>query len=135
MAKSDFDQIITEMSTTMSKLWQWQFGDFVAGDSWAPATNVYRLARRLEVCVDLAGIDKNAIDVRVSPGKLIIRGFRTAPEPQGCKHDSMRILCMEIDHGPFARTVPLPEQVELQRVESRYDNGWLWISLPLREHG
>lgn len=135
MAKSEFDQIMGEMSHTVSKLWQWQFGDFVAGDSWAPAVNVYRLARRLEICVDLAGIDKRAIEVRVEPGKLVLRGFRAAPEPPDAKEESMRILCMEIDHGPFARTIALPDQVDLSRVESHYDHGWLWIRLPLRDHG
>lgn len=135
MAKGDFDQIVGEMSVTMGKLWQWQFGDFAAGDSWAPSINMYRLHRRLEVCVDLAGIDKRSIEVRVEPGRLIIRGFRASPEPQDGQDQPMRILCMEIDHGPFARTIPLPEQVDLSRVNSNYEHGWLWIRLPFRDPG
>ena len=135
MAKGDFDQIVGEMSSAMGKLWQWQFGDYSAGDSWSPDVNVYRLARRLEVCVDLAGIRKKSIEVRVVPGKLIIRGFRAAPEPKDAKGEAMRILCMEIDHGPFTRTVPLPDQVVLSKVETTYEQGWLWIRMPLREPG
>jgi len=135
MAKGDFDQIVGEMSLTMGKLWQWQFGGFAVGDSWSPSVNVYRLPKRMEVCVDLAGIDKRSIEVRVEPGRLIVRGFRASPEPPDLEGQTMRILCMEIDHGPFARSIPLPEQIDLAHVESTYEQGWLWIRLPFREPG
>lgn len=135
MAKGDFDQIVGELSFAMGKLGNWPFGSFAAGDSWSPSVNVYRLPRHLEVCVDLAGIDKRAIEVRVEPGRLILRGFRASPEPPDLEEHTMRILCMEIDHGPFARTIPLPEHIDLMRVESRYEEGWLWIRLPFREPG
>ena len=42
---------------------------------------------------------------------------------------------MEIDHGSFCRTIRLPVQVDLGRVESTYDNGLLWIRLTLRAPG
>lgn len=135
MAKGDFDQIVGEMSSAMGKLWQWQFGDFSAGDCWSPDVNVYKLARRIEVCVDLAGINKRSLEIRVEPGKLIIRGFRAAPEPPEAKGESMRILCMEIDHGPFTRVIPLPDQIVLAKIESTYELGWLWVRMPLREPG
>jgi len=115
--------------------WQWHFGDFSPGDSWAPPINVYRLDWRVEVCVCLAGVDKKTIDVAVKPGLLTVRGTREAPETAHGEGESMRILSMEIDHGPFCREVRLPEQVDLARVESEYRDGLLWIHLPLRYEG
>lgn len=111
-----------------------QFDRLHSVGGWCPSVNMYRLERRIEVCVDLSGMQRDAIDVRVEPGRLTIRGIRTAPEPpQG--EQVMRIVAMEIDHGPFCRVMALPPDVDLTRVESNYDNGMLWIRLPLRGQG
>jgi HSP20 family protein len=110
------------------------FSRFAATEAWAPSVNVYQLDDRLEVAVDLAGIERDRIDVRVEPGRLLIRGVRPAPEPPS-DHETgapMRILTMEIDYGPFARVLPIPEHVDLRRVQSAYREGVLWITLPLR---
>ncbi|MCC6579066.1 MAG: Hsp20/alpha crystallin family protein [Phycisphaeraceae bacterium] len=131
----DFDEMSVQVSQMIGKLWQWHYGDFSPKDSWSPTINVYRLPRRLAVCVDLAGLDKQTIDVRVETGKLAIRGVRPAPDPPRSPEEPMRILTMEIDHGPFRREIKLPEQVDLSRVESHYDGGLLWIYLPLRNPG
>ena len=121
-------------------------------DSWSPAVNVYQLPDRVEVCVDLAGVDKSAVDVRVEPGRLSIRGHRPPPEPRELtdrveivqrkrsRHTDdeapdptppVRVLAMEIDNGPFGRVLPIPEDTDLSRVESRYTDGLLWVILPL----
>lgn len=121
---------------------------FSPDEAWTPATNVYQLRDRLVVCVDLAGVEREAVDVEVEVGRLMIRGLRMSPEPvqlEAEAHEShesheefpprceaMRILSMEIDSGPFRRDLALPETVDLSRVESRLREGLLWIILPLR---
>jgi len=47
----------------------------------------------------------------------------------------MRILTMEIDHGVFCRQIGLSDQVDASKIDSRYENGLLWIILPLRVPG
>lgn len=93
--------------------------------------NIYQLPGRLEVCLDLAGIDRQQIDVQVHPGTLRIRGTRLAPDPPSHDDGPLRILSMEIDYGRFSREMTIPQNVDLQRVESRYRDGMLWITLPL----
>ncbi len=107
-------------------------GDFSTSRCWSPLVNIYRRARQLDVCVDLAGLDRKAIDVSLESNRLIIRGYRTAPEPRQ-EAEAMQILAMEIDHGPFSREIPLPDNVDRPRVTSAYEDGLLWIRLPLRE--
>lgn len=131
----ELDQVSDQVAHLVSKLWQWHHGDFCPVDTWAPPINLYRLERRLEVCVDLAGVDRKSIDVNIEPGQLVIRGIRHAPEPPHDQREGMRILAMEIDHGRFCRTIELPNVVDLPRVESEYKNGLLWIRLPLRDPG
>jgi len=115
--------------------WHAQFGDFAGDDSWQPAMNCYQVGGAIEICLDLAGIDKEAIDVRIEPGRLSICGRREPPQPptdaKSAKAQSLRILDMEIDHGHFRRDVPLPRSIDLRNVTSQYRDGLLWVRLPL----
>lgn len=98
---------------------------------WRPALNAYRCEDCIVVCLDLAGVDKNRIDVQIEPGRLVISGVRQTPEP-GCDDPSPRqILAMEIDHGPFVRDLRLPAGVVGDEVTAEHRNGLLWIKLPL----
>ena len=114
------------------------FSQFAQTEAWSPAVNVYQTAGHVLVCVDLAGIERDKIDVRIEPGRLTISGVRNAPEPgkdvlpTTPAPAQMKILNMEIDYGAFCRQVPVPTQVDLDRVSSAYRGGILWITLPLR---
>lgn len=129
---SDFEQFIHRVDQAMNQLASGNFSRFRVADRWTPAVNIYRLPDRLEVCVDLAGVDRKSIDMHVEPGRLTVRGVRPTPAP--CHEPGPRgqIIVMEIEHGPFERTLPLPREVNLDAVEAEQCNGMLWIRLPLR---
>lgn len=133
--RDELEQVAGHLNEMISKLWQWHSGDFCPVDTWSPPINFYRFERRVEVCVDIAGVDPKKIDVNVQPGVLTIRGARLAPEPKREPGEPMRIETMEIDHGRFCRVVQLPEHVDLTKVESQYLGGMLWVRLPFREPG
>lgn len=124
---------IAGVQQTHVELRHTSFGQYRAAESWAPAMNVYHLPGRLAVCVDLAGVTREQIEVQLAPGKLSVAGRRTAPEPARADDEPMRIFTMEIDHGRFCRTLALPMHVDLDRATSEYRDGMLWITLPLRE--
>jgi HSP20 family protein len=105
---------------------------FCPVDTWTPSVNLYQLADRIEVCIELAGVDPKQIDVRLEPGRLIVMGHRPTPEPQREAGAGMTIIAMEIDHGQFCRTIALPENVDIRRADSEYRGGMLWVRLPLK---
>ena len=109
------------------------FSEFRCPD-WQPAINAYQCETCLRVCVDLAGVDHDDLEITLEPGRLIIRGRRDLPEPADAEVSEMRVLAMEIDHGNFEREIPLPSSVQRQGVRAEQRNGLLWISLPLRHH-
>lgn len=119
---------------SIEQVWRWHVTEFrsPAGEPWAPAVNVYRLADRVEVCIELAGMEPAKIDLRVEPGKLTIQGERVPPQPKLEAGQGMQILTMEIGHGPFGRSVPIPTNVDLSAVRTKYAQGMLCVSLPLR---
>ncbi len=113
---------------------KFHFSGFRTSDAWQPAVNAYRCEHCIRICVDLAGVDRTAIELAVSPGQLTISGHRDAPEPSRHEGHAMQVLTMEIDHGPFERIIALPRQVDRARVSAEQRNGMLWITLPLQHH-
>lgn len=103
------------------------------GGLWQPAINAFRCGSSLRVCVDLAGVDREEIEVQVEPHRLWIRGVRSAPEPW-CGEDAARqVLALEIDSGPFSRELKLPVAVKVDEVTAQQRQGLLWIELPIAE--
>lgn len=119
--------------SAMQRLLSQTFSRYAGQGLWSPAVNVYQLADRWEVCMDVAGVDRADLEVQVQPGRLLIRGQRTVPEPSGVADEKgkLRILAMEIDSGAFSRTVRLPGSVKLDAVQSHYRDGLLWVILPM----
>jgi HSP20 family protein len=114
------------------QLTQVRFSAFSPDVSWHPAVNAYLCREKMAICVDLAGVDRAAIDVQVEPRRLLLRGRRQPPEPTGAGEKPVQILALEIDHGPFTREISFPAEVEPERVTAEQKNGLLWIFLPLR---
>lgn len=86
--------------------------------------------------MDLAGVDPKDIELTVQPGRLSIRGYRSAPEPRSDKDldhafplKTVRLLAMEIDYGPFERAIPVPADADLARIATDWENGILWIEI------
>ena len=103
-----------------------------APHAWEPAINAYRCKKSIQICVDLAGVERALMDLTVELRRVIIRGTRELPEPtdEGC---ALQLLAMEIDYGPFEREINLPVEVEIGQARAEQRNGLLWIALPLRK--
>ena len=100
---------------------------------WRPAINAYRCEDCIRVCVDLAGVDRSDIDLTIAEQRLSIRGVRDVPEPSGEEREAMQMIAMEIDYGPFERTIELPLPINVDRAKAEQRNGFLWIELPFEK--
>ena len=99
---------------------------------WRPAINAYRCETCIRLCVDLAGVERDEIDLQITADRLVLRGTREAAEPQSAEGHSLQVLAMEIDFGPFERSFDLPAEVDIDRAAAEQRNGLLWICLPLK---
>jgi HSP20 family protein len=97
--------------------------------AWRPAINLYEADDRFVVCVELSGVDGDRIDVRFHDGALHIQGVRPRPVSAELPGD-MSVALMEIDWGPFRRTIPIPGEVVRDKITAVYRQGYVWISLP-----
>jgi HSP20 family protein len=98
---------------------------------WTPAINVYRCHNRIVVCAELAGVDKNEIEVHAEPRSLSIRGVRVPLELAADAKEALQVFALEIDQGTFQREISLPLEVVPAEVRAEQRNGLLWIYLPL----
>lgn len=100
--------------------------------------NIFQCDNSLRICLELAGIEPEQVDVEIQPGRLVVRGHRNPPEPAIKKaHEQtarMRVLAMEINYGAFAREIPLPPDLDLERIQTEWLDAMLWIVLPRRAH-
>lgn len=128
-----FGLIAQQMSRMLDQKQKGSFA-FSPAETWTPSVNLYETTTHYIVCVDLAGVDKDKIEVTVTEQQLKLRGARPVPSHAEAEHHATptryRVHLMEIDHGPFCREVELPQNVDRQRIRASYRNGMLWIELP-----
>lgn len=99
---------------------------------WTPAVDVYETASGYVVLVELAGVERDKLDVTLSGNRLTLSGERLEPH---CPDAKQRLHQMEIEYGRFERTVLLPEAPEPESVQARYENGFLRIQVSRRPGG
>ena len=131
-AAGPFGNFSPQVSRMMDQLTKGYYG-FMPSEVFTPNVNLYETEDAYQVCVDLAGVDKEKIDIVVVDQRLQIRGNRAVPPcPAQAEEENvrMRVHLMEIDHGAFAREVELPRDVIKERITARYTDGLLWIELP-----
>src|SRR5258706_16275859 len=136
-----FGHVKHQMNKLMEQM-QKGFYTFSPGETWTPNVNLYENDVSYIVCVDLAGVVKEEIDLQVHRQSLTLRGNRRvpnqsgegAPPPAGQGQPAKyRVHLMEIDHGTFVREVELPHDVESGAINAVYRNGLLWIELPKKK--
>ena len=110
------------------------FSGFQSLQGWTPDINAYRYDDRIEIWVDLSGVEKTDIHVDVLSDRVRISGQRKPPLPKRDTSSQCRqVLAMEIESGRFGREINLPVDIDRNRVTAKQDNGLLWIILPIAE--
>jgi HSP20 family protein len=96
-----------------------------AEPSWSPAADLVVSAGEARVIVELPGVPRKNVRVRLHGNLLEIWGHRTPPaQIQGAHYHRA-----EIYFGEFRRLVELPWPADESRVEARYRDGLLEIML------
>ncbi len=99
----------------------------LGGDSFmSPRVDLSETKKCLTVTADMPGMDEDDIDVSLENNFLVIRGQKnTEKENQGHNY-----YHMERSFGSFYRTIPLPCEVDENKVKADYKRGVLTITLP-----
>lgn len=129
--KVGLTRIIGRTGDVAEDLRSLHFSGFRPDQGWRPDMNVYRYDDRFEIWVDLAGVDKDHIEVDVLPERVRIAGTRRPPAPSGdATGECLEVLAMEIESGRFLREIRLPREVDRNRVRATQESGLLRVILP-----
>jgi len=90
--------------------------------------DAYRRGDRFIVHFDLPGVDPSSIDLTVEKNVLTVRAER-----KWQKQEDTEVLVNERPQGTFTRQLFLGEGLDAERIEARYDNGVLTLSIPVAE--
>ena len=99
--------------------------------TWTPNTDVYETVDHLVVKMELAGIEREDLEITLEERLLLVRGYRKDPCRQRQQRCSFRQ--MEIDYGFFERRIIIPHTVDGHHVRATFHNGFLHIELPKAE--
>ena len=121
----DMDHVQTEFD----RLFDWAFGGTENG-GWSrplvPALDVVEEQNRYLVRAELPGLSKDDIEITYQDGILTLKG-----EKKETTHDpSARYFVRERFEGKFGRNLQLPEKVDVDKIEAKFEHGILELVLP-----
>ena len=96
---------------------------------WAPQVEVRQRGNELTICADLPGMTPDDVNIEIENGVLTISGERQ----QSSEDRQEGFYRSERSYGSFARSIPLPEGVDENQVEARFENGVLEVTVPVPE--
>ncbi|MDZ7641830.1 MAG: Hsp20/alpha crystallin family protein [Desulfurivibrio sp.] len=90
--------------------------------------NLYQSGDTFEMRLEVPGMDKESLDIKIQGNYLEISGTRDQKLPEGYKiHKTERVA------GTFSRSFTLPDDVDSARVEATLKDGIIYLTLPKSE--
>jgi len=102
--------------------------DVDADTTRSPALDVSEDDKAYHVTVDMPGVAKEAVKVRIEGRRVHIE---TAAE-EAAPSDGSRLLCRERRAARYARNFSLPAEIDQASSEARFENGVLTLNLVKR---
>ena len=93
-----------------------------------PTLDVKENEKEIVVKADLPGMDEKDINLTIHNGVLSLRGEKKSEHTD--QRDNYHV--MERSYGSFQRSIRLPETIDEDKAEARFDKGVLTITLPKR---
>ena len=124
----EFDRIGPQLERTLQDMFRTRpVGPMFACKDcgWVPQVDIYETEKEVFIWAELAGVEKEDLEVEVNNKAVRIAGRRKElPKPA---HGAYRLA--EIRYGKFERVLYLPSPVDTEVVSSHFTNGFLAIRM------
>jgi len=97
--------------------------------SWIPPVDISEDKENIVLTAELPGFKEDQLDIQMENGVLTIRGERTMEDEKSGKNYHR----VERSYGQFVRSFTLPNNVNRDNIQARFENGLLHIELPKSE--
>jgi HSP20 family protein len=96
---------------------------------FTPACEIVEEEKRYAISMDIPGMNKDDINLEVKENHLYVTGERKWET----RSEKDSVLRTEKRYGKFSRVFTLPQNVNPEMIEARFENGVLDIYLPKEE--
>lgn len=93
---------------------------------FSPSVDVKESEKEIEVTAELPGMDEKDVQVNLTDNELVITGEKKTEHEEKGKE----FYRMERSYGSFHRSIPLPEEVNTDKVEATFKKGILHVTIP-----
>ncbi|MDS1271010.1 Hsp20/alpha crystallin family protein [Lipingzhangella sp. LS1_29] len=94
-------------------------------DAWTPTTDIFARGSDLVIRSELPGVSSDMVEVSFSHGVLSITGERLRGEDE----ENAIYYASERFYGTFRRDITLPEGVDEDDIEGKFDEGLLEVTV------
>lgn len=92
---------------------------------YVPYTDIYETEKALWVSMEMPGVEKDKVEVRLEKNVLAIEG-----RIDFSKYQNLKPLYTEYNIGHYRREFRLSSEIDSQRISAKLDNGVLTVELP-----
>jgi len=97
-----------------------------------PNTDIYEDEKNIYLDIELPGISKDNVQVKVRDNNVLyIKGEKKKEEKK--EDEKSNIIRMERSYGEFTRYFSLPDNVNNEKINAKYDNGVLHLTIEKKE--
>jgi HSP20 family protein len=124
---SDIDVLRRQMDRLFDEVAHW---DTPMETVAPPAIELLDEGDRLILKAEVPGMDAKDLDISVMRQAVILKGERRTEE----KKEEKGYFRSEFRYGSFARSIPLPTEIQNENVTADYKDGVLTLTLPKAEN-
>ncbi len=95
---------------------------------FVPTTDIFETEQALSLVVEMPGVDKSKVDVKVEDGVLTIQG-----QIDFSKYEGMQPVYTEYNIGHYRRSFSLSNKIAQDRIAAEMQDGVLTLVLPKAE--
>ncbi|MBW4646811.1 MAG: Hsp20/alpha crystallin family protein [Goleter apudmare HA4340-LM2] len=124
----EIDSLQRQMNRLFDRLVTTDGGE-KTGFAFMPAAEITESDDAFRLKLEVPGIEAGDIDIEATPESIAISGERkteTKTQENGATRTEFR-------YGKFQRVIPLPSQIQNDKVQAEYKNGILHLTLPKAE--
>ncbi len=125
---NDLEKITSQLEKTFEDMFRPRRVSpmFASSESaWNPQMDVYETPEEIIVRAEIAGVDKDNLEVEINRRAVKIKGRRTPMQ----NIDKATYRLAEIQYGKFERLLYLPVPIDTEVTSSSYINGFLQLRL------
>jgi HSP20 family protein len=116
---SRFEKTLEQMFRSVNPMFS------LSEQNWSPQMDIYETPEEVIIRAEIAGVDKENLQVEINNRAVQISGSRS--EPRRVPGGTYRLA--EIQYGTFERILYLPAPIDTEVVSSSYVNGFLQLRL------